>query len=304
MKIFLTGGSGFIGRALVQTLLAEGHQLTLLSRNPLKTQQLFQHTELLTTVASLDNYSNFNNYDAVINLAGEPIFDKRWTKQQKEHLQQSRVNLTTTLSQLINQSTIPPKTFISASAAGYYGNQPHLVLNEQSKKGKGFTTTLCEAWEKAALQTKNSRVCLIRMGIVLGKGGALAAMLPLYRYCLGGKLGTGEQYWAWISIIDVVNGLLFLLKQPHCQGVFNFCSPNPTQNQEINTLLSQLLCRPAWGKVPAGILRFFLGERACLLLDDQYLLPQHLLDCGFKFQYPEIKQALTIALDEFTPKNS
>lgn len=308
MKIFLTGGSGFIGQALVQALIQQGYQVTVLSRNPIKTQQQFtaniQNTHLrlnehLTFIANLADYSNFNSFDAVINLAGEPIFNKAWTAEQKIELEQSRVTLTKQIVQLINQSSTPPKTFISASAAGYYGSQAEQYLNEQSNAGQGFTTSLCQAWEESAIQAKNTRICLLRTGMVLGKGGALSAILPLYRYGLGGKLGTGKQYWAWISLADAVNAIIFLLQHSQCTGVFNLCSPNPVRNSEFNAILSQLLHRPAWFTAPSWGLKLILGERANLLLDSQRLIPQHLLESGFHFQFADLKSALITALDEF-----
>ncbi|WP_109083580.1 TIGR01777 family oxidoreductase [Aggregatibacter kilianii] len=290
MKILITGATGFIGTALIPQLLAQNHQITALVRNIEKAQQQLPHVvELINT---LDYFQHFNQFDAVINLAGEPIFDRRWTNKQKVRLESSRISLTEKLTQLINQSDEPPVCFISGSATGYYGDCGEQSIDENTSPANHFAAQLCQHWEAAALKA-NTRVCVVRTGLVLAhQGGALAKMLPLYRYGLGGKLGSGQQYWGWISLTDMVNGILFLLENGTCKGPFNFVAPQVVRNARFNKILGIILKRPHFATVPAFLLKFMLGERACLLLDSQKLIPQNLLTHGFQFQHPDLAQYL------------
>lgn len=290
MKILITGATGFIGTALIPQLLAQNHQITALVRNIEKAQQQLPHVvELINT---LDYFQHFNQFDAVINLAGEPIFDRRWTNKQKVRLESSRISLTEKLTQLINQSDEPPVCFISGSATGYYGDCGEQSIDENTSPANNFAAQLCQHWEAAALKA-NTRVCVVRTGLVLARqGGALAKMLPLYRCGLGGKLGSGQQYWGWISLTDMVNGILFLLENVACNGPFNFVAPHAVRNTKFNKILGIILKRPHFATVPAFLLKFMLGERACLLLDSQKLIPQNLLAHGFQFQHLDLSQCL------------
>ena len=287
MKILITGATGFIGTALITQLLAQNHQITALVRNIEKAQQQLPHAVGL--INTLDYFQHFNQFDAVINLAGEPIFDRRWTDKQKVCLESSRISLTEKLAQLINQSNEPPTCFISGSATGYYGDCGEQPIGENTSPANNFTA---QHWEAAALKA-NTRVCLVRTGLVLAhQGGALAKMLPLYRCGLGGKLGSGQQYWGWISLTDMVNGILFLLENVACNGPFNFVAPHAVRNTKFNKILGIILKRPHFATVPAFLLKFMLGERAGLLLDSQKLIPQNLLDHGFQFQHLDLSQCL------------
>lgn len=295
MDIFITGATGLIGTSLLPHLV-EKHQVTALVRNIDTARKKLPNTVNLTT--SISQYHNLNDFDAVINLAGEPIFDHRWTTAQKQKLLNSRVSLTKHLAHLINQSSNPPEVFISGSATGYYGDNGDVQITESTSPARTFAAMLCKQWENAALQAE-TRVCLIRTGIVLSsKGGALAKMLPLYRLGLGGKLGNGQQYWGWISIEDMVQGILFLLENQHCEGAFNFTAPNPLRQSEINQILGKQLNRPCFAQVPAFVLKLVLGERSQLLLDSQNVIPKQLVNAGFEFQYPHFEQALVHCLNE------
>ncbi|XHN45198.1 hypothetical protein O1Q81_01230 [Lonepinella sp. MS14436] len=295
MQIFITGGTGLIGRELVNRWLEQEYQVTLLTRSPEKALSYFQdHAAFchVSAVHSLQVFTNFNQFDAVINLAGEPIFDHRWTAQQKVRLWQSRINLTEKLTALINTSENPPQCFISGSAYGYYADNGDQIITEAQSAGQNFTAQLCQQWELVAKQA-NTRVCLSRTGMVFSpKGGALAKILPLYRYRLGGKLGNGLQFMPWIALEDMLNAIDFLLHTPSCQGAFNLCSPNPVRNKDFNRLLAKQLHRPAFMNVPTFLLKLILGERACLILDSQNLYPQKLLEQGFSFQYSELADYL------------
>lgn len=291
MKILITGGTGLIGSALIPRLLSSQHRLVVLTRNPQHAAQKLPAG--LEFISDLDGYNNLDEFDLVINLAGEPIFAKRWTRSQKIMLSQSRIQLTQKLSTLINQGSDPPHCFISASAMGFYGDQGTQPISEQSTSAAHFAAKLCQQWEAQAIRA-NTRVCCLRSGIVLAKeGGALAQMLPIYRCGLGGRLGNGQQYWAWIALEDMVNAILFLIESPNCVGAFNMVAPNPVTNAEFNQQLGRTVKRPAPAQIPSFILRLLLGERACLLLDSQYGLPTKLLAMGYQFQYPDLNSALT-----------
>ncbi|OOF66934.1 TIGR01777 family oxidoreductase [Rodentibacter sp. Ppn85] len=291
MKIFITGGTGLIGKRLISALEKQ-HQLTVLTRNEKKARSLFPQ-KTLKFLTALSPLKNLDEFDAVINLAGEPIFAKRWTASQKAKLFDSRVKLTKQLVSLINAGVNPPR-LISGSATGIYGDQPNQILTETNPTThRSFTAVLCHAWEKEALQAK-TKVCILRTGMVLSpNGGALEKMLPLYYWNLAGPLGTGKQYWAWIALEDMVNGILFLLSHNECQGIYNFVSPQPITNRAFNQQLAQSVKRCAPFPVPKFALKLALGERANVLLESQYVLPKRLTEAGFTFQYENLTQYLT-----------
>lgn len=291
MKILVTGATGLVGQQLTKQLIQQQHQVTVLTRSSQKAKELFADNVDICT--DLNDYQDFNGFDAIINLAGEPIFQHYWTDKQKQKLVNSRIHLTQQLVQRINQSQTPPHTFISGSAMGYYGDCGQQPIDENTKSGNQFPAQLCQQWEQTALDAK-TRICLLRTGIVLAKqGGALKAMLPLYQVGLGGKLGNGKQYWAWISLEDMVKAIVFLLGNPACQGSFNLVSPYPVTNQEFNKILAQQLKRPAIMAVPRCLLSLILGERAQLLLDSQNAFPAKLQAMGFEFDYPSLKETLS-----------
>ena len=289
MNILLTGGTGLIGKALVEQLCLRNEQVTILTRSSSPhTLSKQKNIKFITALSELDLQEQF---DAIINLAGEPIFHKVWSKNQKSILRESRLSLTTQLVEFINQYQQYP-IFISGSATGIYGDQGEQKITETSKTAKTFTAQLCQDWENIARQA-HARVCLIRTGMVFStKGGALAKMLPLYKWGLGGKLGNGEQYFPWIALEDMVNGILFLLDHSECQGSFNFTAPNPIKQHKFNRTLSGILKRPAFATIPKWILHFILGERANLLLESQNVVPEKLLNAGFQFQYSDCKNYL------------
>lgn len=295
MHILITGGTGFIGTLLCHTLIGQGHLLTVLSRFPQASQQAVRF------IQNLAELSDLNDVDAVINLAGEAIFDRFWTIEQKNTLRQSRLDITRQLVQLIQHSKTPPHTFLSASATGLYGNLPDFAKNydEQTACSNDFAARLCLEWETAALDAESSktRVCLLRTGMVLGaNGGALQRMLPFYRLGLGGKIGHGKQHWSWISLHDHLRAILFLLEQPHARGAFNLVAPQSTTNTIFNQQLAKLLHRPAFFQIPAWLIKLILGERSQLLLDNQPLVPARLLSLGFEFHDETLENALRKAL--------
>lgn len=295
MNILITGGTGFIGNHLSQQLVAQGHQLTILSR------QVKSDTQAVKFIQNFTKFENLDDFDAVINLAGEPIFAKAWTAKQKEKLRQSRLEITQKLVHLFRKGQNPPHIFLSASATGYYANLPEFAKNctEQTACGQNFTAQLCSEWEAIAwqAQSEKTRVCLLRTGIVLDKsGGALKQMLPIYHLGLAGKLGDGKQHWAWISLQDYIHAISFLLENSQAQGAFNLVAPIPIRNTEFNQQLAKHLHRPAFFSVPSYLLKLILGERSQILLDNQPLIPHRLTQLGFKFRHTHLVQWLNECL--------
>ncbi|HEJ0180504.1 TPA: TIGR01777 family oxidoreductase [Citrobacter koseri] len=288
MQILITGGTGLIGRHLIPRLLELGHQVTVVTRSPDKARQLLDSRVALWK--GLEDRQNLNDIDAVVNLAGEPIADKRWTAQQKERLCQSRWSITQKLADLINASETPPAALISGSAAGYYGDLGEVVVTEEEPPHNEFTHKLCARWEQIACsaQSDKTRVCLLRTGVVLApEGGILAKMIPPFRLGLGGPIGNGRQYLAWIHIDDMVNGILWLLDND-LRGPFNMVSPYPVRNEQF----AHALNRPAILRVPATVIRLLMGESSVLVLGGQRALPKRLEAAGFSFRWYDLEEAL------------
>ncbi|WKX25728.1 TIGR01777 family oxidoreductase [Tatumella ptyseos] len=293
MKILITGATGLIGQRLTQALLNQSHHITALTRSPQRaTKILGPQVELLN---SLDGLSSLDGFEAVINLAGEPIADKRWTAAQKQKLCDSRWQLTAQVAELIKASAKPPSVLISGSAVGYYGDQGQAVVTEERSPHQEFTWQLCSRWEALALeaQSANTRVCLLRTGVVLSsEGGALAKMVLPFRMGVGGPFGNGQQYMPWIHIDDMLNATLFLLNQPALKGPFNMVAPTPVRNQQFSEQLAKVLHRPCFMRVPAVAVRCLMGESAVLVLGGQQAVPQRLMDAGYQFRYSTLQPAL------------
>lgn len=295
MHVLITGGTGFIGRHLVAALASKA-QLTVLTRQPDAAQAILgEHVTCTTELATTEQ---LESVDAIINLAGEPIADKRWTRRQKQVICDSRWLLTEKLADAIERCSNPP-ALISGSAIGFYGNQGDNWVDEQSDINQlalqnDFAHQVCQEWEQQALRIASiTRVCIVRTGVVLApQFGALKKMLPPYRLGLGGPFGSGSQYMSWIHIDDMVRLLMFLLDSPSASGVFNATAPNPTTNAEFSQRLAATLRRPHILKTPAFALKLALGEMANLLLDGQRVRPSRLLEAGFKFHHPELAPAL------------
>lgn len=302
MQVLITGGSGLIGSHLSQLLLNNGHTVAIVTRNISKAQQRLGN---YLTYYTLDQLSSLDNFDAVVNLAGEPIADKRWSDQQKELLCQSRWQITQRLVTLFKASQQPPQVLVSGSAIGYYGSQQpgsqqhgsqsSEPITELSPAHSEFTHQLCQRWEEYALaaESEHTRVCLLRTGMVLSThGGALAKMLPPFRLGLGGIIASGNQYISWIHIQDMVGAIYRLLTTDQAHGPFNLCAPNPVTNREFSTTLAAELHRPCMMPIPALAMRWLMGEAATLVVDGQRALPQRLQEIGYVFQFPTIEQAL------------
>lgn len=292
MHILITGGTGLIGANLIPKL--KPNELTVLTRNVSMAERELGHK--VTLISSLDDLHNLNEFDAVINLAGEPIVNKKWSSKQKTIIEQSRWALTEQLVSLIQVSEFPPELFISGSAIGYYGRQGDELIDEDfTQPHDEFSHQLCKRWEQVALKAESdaTRVCILRTGIVVTRrGGALMKMVPPFRMGLGGPIGDGEQYMSWIHLEDMLNGIIHLIEHPQCKGIFNFTAPNPVTNNEFSQSLAAALHRPCVMRVPKFAMRLMMGEMADLVLYGQRVVPKRLLQSGFEFEYPELEHAL------------
>ncbi|NVN81698.1 MULTISPECIES: TIGR01777 family oxidoreductase [unclassified Vibrio] len=296
MKILLTGGTGFIGSELVKSWNTD--DVTLLTRSPEKAKQNLNHLNQnnLHYIQSLDELSNLNDFDVVVNLAGEPIADKRWSEEQKERICSSRWHITEKLVELIHASSNPPEVFISGSAVGYYGDQQQHPFDESLQvEDESFPHKVCAHWEEIAkrAESDNTRVILLRTGIVLGEnGGALKKMLMPYKLGVGGPLGSGKQYMPWIHMLDMVRAINHLLSMPHAQGEFNMCAPHPVTNKLFSSTLAKQLGRPHFLFTPKWAMSLLMGESSCLLFDSIRSKPKKLTEMGFIFSYSRIEPAL------------
>ncbi len=292
MQVLLTGGTGLIGRHLIPPLIETGHSITVVTRSPERARQLLDPR--VTLWQSLDEHPTLDGFDAVINLAGEPIADKRWSATQKQRLCQSRWRITQRLVEMIHASNQPPAIFLSGSAVGFYGDTGDEVVTEEDTPHNAFTHELCAKWEAIALQAQSphTRVCLLRTGVVLAPdGGMMSKLLPLFRLGLGGPLGDGHQYLSWIHIDDMVNAIIWLLDNP-LQGPFNMVAPYPVRNARFTQLLGEAVNRPAILRVPARVISLMMGESATLVLGGQNALPRRLEQSGFGFRWFQLEDAL------------
>jgi hypothetical protein len=296
MKLIITGATGFIGSVLVERLRKQSHSLVLLSRKPLSRQNTSRE-EWLTWEPGIGGAweQAIDGADGIINLAGEPIAAKRWTKAQKEKLRTSRIDTTRSLVNAVAKARVKPRFMISSSAVGYYGSRGDETLTEESPPGNDFLSRLCVEWEDEARKAEGHgvRLALLRTGIVLGKGkGALAKMVPPFKMFLGGRLGSGKQWMPWIHIDDEVGLIQFLIETEKARGAFNATAPNPVTMSEFSSALGKALNRPAWAPVPASVLTLLLGEMAEMLLAGQRALPAAAEQLGFRFKYKNVANAL------------
>lgn len=308
MRILVTGGTGFIGQSLCQSLTGSGHEVVVLTRHPQR-QPPRPRTTYLSWETSAWQHA-VGEVDAVVNLAGEPLVDGRWSLRRKLQLWESRVGTT---HRLIGTMAVLPKrpaVLINASAVGYYGpqapagrsggpRQGDAALTESDPPGKGFLADLCREWEAQARRAEplGVRVVRLRIGVVLSAdGGALAKMVPTFRWFVGGPLGSGRQWMSWIHRDDVVGLLRWALESPQVRGAVNATAPEPTTMRELARTLAAILRRPSWAPVPAFILRILLGEVADVLLTGQRVVPAAALSQGYTFRYPHLQQALAACL--------
>ncbi len=296
MRILITGGTGLIGQAFIHSYSKE-YEFVIVSRNPNKVLQTFPEavSKGRITTLTLAELNEELMVDAVINLAGEPIADKRWSDKQKRLICDSRWQTTQVLINWMHTVNQKPKVFISGSAIGYYGRQDETHVEENfADIHHEFSHELCAQWESIAHKAPESvRICTIRTGVVLSaEGGALGKMLLPFKLGLGGPVSPGTQGFSWIHIEDMVAGLAFLLNNPKTSGAYNFTAPTPVSNAVFSKELAKRLNRPYLFKVPQISMKLLLGEGADLLTTGQFVIPQRLLEAGFEFRYATAEEAL------------
>jgi uncharacterized protein (TIGR01777 family) len=282
VNVTITGGSGFLGKRLAQRLLETKHTVRAVSRKSMEAG-LFD--------------DDLASADAVVHLAGEPVA-QRWTEAVKKRIYDSRVEGTRHLVNALSRQSQRPRVLVCASAVGYYGSRGDQILTESSSPGVDFLARVVVGWEEAAqlAESLGLRVVRLRFGMVLGQGGALARLLPPFRFGLGGKLGSGHQWMAWIHIDDAVNLILFALDYAAVRGAVNATAPHPVTNEEFTGRLAIELHRPAIIPVPVFALKLAFGEMSEVLLASQRVLPTVAKSAGFRFQYSDLQTALANVL--------
>lgn len=289
MRVLVSGGTGLIGRALVRSLEEDHQEVTLLARSEgVKAPRILWDPERGVMDTRL-----LDGFDAVVHLAGESIANGRWTEAIKERISESRTRGTFFLADSLAKSVRPPKVMLCASAVGFYGDRGEERLTEGSLPGQGFLPAVCQAWESscAPAVAKGIRVANLRFGVVLSpKGGALKKMLLPFKFGLGGKIGSGQQWWSWVSLEDVVGALRHVLSTDSLSGPINVTSPAPVRNAEFTGTLGRALHRPAILPLPAFAAKFVLGEMAeALLLSSARVEPKKLLATGYVFRMPTLR---------------
>lgn len=296
MKALVTGATGMIGTALCQRFEKNSIPHLQLSRNPSGSSKKLVYWNPEEKVLE---HEKLREVDTVIHLAGENV-GKRWTHNTRKKILSSRSDSSLFLFEKLAAQDSPPKTLIASSAIGIYGYKNSTQFDEESPRGNGFLADVVEAWEESAQPLKDvgCRVILMRQGLVLSpKGGALARMLPFFRFGLGGTLGSGQQMMSWIGMEDQIRAILFFLEDDTQSGVYNLVSPKPVCNIEFTAILGWVLKRPTLFPVPALALRAVFGEMAMqTMLASQHVIPKKLLQAGFEFKYPELEQALEYCL--------
>ncbi len=296
MRIAIAGSSGLIGTALSASLVNQGHDLVRLVRRPASASN-----EISWDPTREWDGAALEGYDAVINLSGVGVGDHRWTKSYKQKIRDSRVITTTVLSQALAKLDSKPTVLLNASAIGWYGNTGDHMRDEGSPRGTGFLATVCEQWEAATMPAQEAgiRVVHLRTGLVVaGNGGAWKRLIPLFKAGIGGKLGTGKQYWSAISLTDEIAAIEFCLTNPSIQGAVNLTGPTPLTNAELTAVMGKVLNKPAVLPVPAFALKIVLGEFATETIDSARILPKVLLDAGFAFEHPTFEEAFRVALTQ------
>jgi hypothetical protein len=300
MRIVVAGGTGFIGRALCRRLSDAGHAVTVLTRDPEKARARVYHAVTIVPWQGFRGPTEelskaLDGSEVVVNLAGAPIAEGRWTPRTKDQLRQSREGTTTAIVTTLAKLGSRPVLLMNASAVGFYGPRGDEELTEDAPSGEGFLAGLCREWEGAARAAERLgvRVVTPRIGVVLGRdGGALPRMLPVFRLGLGGPLGHGRQWMSWIHLDDLVELLMFLMNNA-ASGPVNATAPHPVTNAEFSRTLGQTLGRPAFLRTPGFVMKLALGEMADeLLLTGQRVLPRRAQSLGFHFRFPFIAGAL------------
>ncbi|MEH2052614.1 thylakoid membrane protein ThyD [Nostoc sp.] len=306
MKVAITGATGFVGNLLVQRLHAKGHKIVVLTRNTAFAQKVFPSEAFpnIEIVAYTPNASGswqsvISSCDGVVNLAGEPIGEGRWTPERKQEILNSRKLGTQKIVEAIANANPKPTVLINASAIGYYGTSETATFDETSLSGNDFLAQVSQAWEAEATKVKDSgvRLVILRFGIVLGNGGALGKMIPPFKLFAGGPIGSGRQWFSWIHVDDLVNLILQALSKSEIEGIYNATAPNPVRMADLSQTLGQVMNRPSWLPVPGFAIEALLGDGAIVVLEGQQVIPKRTVETGFEYKYPNLQSALTQILN-------
>lgn len=291
--MLITGGTGFIGEAVVNQLLDAGHTVSVLARDPLKAANLFDGR--VRCFRSLSEISHDESFDVVINLAGAPVAGPRWTAKRQAQLIASRVNTTEALMTWLKNTKHKPALWIQASAIGFYGvRDASESLDEHASKGDGFMAELCSRWEAAAQPATEFgvRQVMLRLGVVFGPGGALLPLLMPFRLGFGGRMGDGRQIMSWVHRDDVLQVIARAFDDESLVGTYNMVAPETVTQAAFAANAGKVLKRPVWFNIPAAPVRALAGEMAQLFFDGQRVVPQRLTEAGYKFRYPTLDAAL------------
>ncbi len=297
MKIFLTGGTGFVGTALTRRLTQKGHEVTLLTRTIRTDHPLLEGALYLKGNSTEQGgwQDMLSDHEVIINMAGASIF-RRWTRSAKKEIEESRILTTQNLVEALSARENKETLFLSTSAVGYYGFHEDDELDEDSPPGNDFLASLAQRWEASALKAEafGARVIILRFGVVLGEGGgALRKIVTVFNNYLGGPLGSGEQWFPWIHRQDLANIYLYLMERKEISGPVNCTAPNLVRNREMTKILGEVLGKPAFmPALPGWVIKMALGESGSILLKGQKVLPKRLLRMGFHFRFSEIREAL------------
>ena len=283
MRLGITGASGFIGGHVTRLAVAKGWEVVPFSRQPRD-----ERTRRLVPGEAAD----VEGLDAVLHLAGEPVVG-RWTSEKRRRIMESRVMGTRSIAEGFARAALPPRVLISSSGIGYYGNTGDTEVEENSPAGRGFLADVCRAWEAEAMQVRNARVVILRIGLVLGReGGTMKRILPVFRAGLGGRLGSGRQWMSCIHVDDMAGLALWAIGQENFDGPINAVMPHPVTNTDFTRLLARAVHRPAILPAPAFLLRAVLGEMASLLLDSSRARPGVAEERGYHYEFADVEKAL------------
>jgi len=295
MHIVISGGSGFVGKELQKRLIANGHQVTILTRN-MEGKQEVDGVKMVEWMNKGNRpEAELGHVDAMVNLAGESISGSRWTKAKKERILASRLKTTREMNRIISNLKRKPEVLIQASAVGYYGiSEEEIFTESSSSEANDFLAAVVKEWEVEAgkVQSLNVRTVFTRFGVILGNGGALPLMVLPYKYGVGGTMGSGKQWVPWVHIEDAVQMIVFAIFHSEINGPMNITSPNPVRMKEFGQTVSKVLKRPHWLPVPSFIMKLGLGEMSSLLLQGQNVRPEVAWKQGYTFTFPHLTDAL------------
>ena len=294
MKIFVSGGTGFVGTSLARYFLDMGHTVMATGASSAHTSISHENFRYISadTTEKGPWQDLLKDVDALINLAGRTIFN-RWSERYKKQIYNSRILTTRNLVEAMPDDK--EVVLCSTSAVGYYGDRAEEILTEEAFPGNDFLATVSIDWEKEAFlaEKKGARVAVMRFGVVLGKnGGALAKMIPAFKSFAGGPIGSGKQWFPWIHLEDLISAVTFIIKNQDIKGPVNFCAPNPVRNRDFAKALGRILGRPSFMRAPSFMIRTLMGEMGSIVMSSQRVVPDKLLKNGFEFQYPDVEKAL------------